>query len=1370
MSTVPHTVWRLRLVAVCIGLMALAFSQQSGRVVADTKLDLTANPTGFLAKSLSLWDPTAALGQLQNQAYGYLFPMGSFFWVGDAIRLDAWVTQRLWWTLLLVVAFLGMWRLSGALTTASPWARMAGALAYALSPRLLAELTITSVEVWPMAVAPWVLWPLVDRAPRTWTWRITRSALAVACLGGVNAVASGAALILPALWFLTRRPELRTYARGLVWLAAAFAAMMWWLGPLLVLGRYSPPFLDWIEGIAVTSSTASVFESLRGTSAWLGFLLTTNGPSWPGGFLFVSQPALIIATVLVAAVGLVGLGLHSHVREPVFLAVSVIVGILLLTAGHQGATQSILSEPVRALLDGPLAALRNLHKFDLVIRIPLVLGLVAAVEAGARTAARLRLVPLVAPLAVCLGLVSLSAPAIAGQLARPEAYTSIPSYWEEAAAWLDSQPPPGAVLVLPAASFLDFEWGSTKDNPLQALSSRPFVHRDAVPLGSAGATRLLDGIEAEMGSGRGGEHMRRVLATAGIRYVLVPNDLRLDAAGDDLVRIHSAIEKSGLPLVAAFGPEQATWLESSDQTVNYGTVLSRPRIEVFDVGGNTATISRSADLPRVHSAAPENLVALSRDAGVDLALFDGDGADLLTSEERIVMDGRTAREVDFGRVTHNRSHLLAGRESPSQDRPVTDYVVAPGWPRTTQGWDGVAGISASSAASQASATLRLGPGYGPAAAVDGATDTGWVSGTFGRAVGEWLQLDFEGPTSMSTVTVTVLADRAIGATPRLLSFETENGKVSATVFPNGRAEAFVKPGVTRWLRITLQETTPGPQNGFGIAEIAVDDRVIRPRTQVPGVGDAATILLRRDIPGTPRCVYVGGRMRCDPNVDPTAEEQDALRRTVVISQTAPFTASGWVSERPGDDIDALLTHPDGIEATASSRLVAGSPTRPGAAVDGNALTGWVAGDGDLTPSLVLELPEERTVSYVRLHTAAELRASRPVRISVRFDDGTKVAGRLDSDGVLKISPRLVSRATVTIREAGPVVSIDAATGVRSIVPVGVSEVTLGGAEDLNLSLPGAFETGAPCGFGPTLVVNGQEVDTRVVGSINAVESGRPLRWETCGPDSLVLPRGPNTIDLLASTQFRPDTIVLQKPGAAAASQPAVATLDRPTRTSLRLRMDASPETRVVAVAQNYSPGWRATDDTGDELAAVRVNGWMQGWVVPAGVRDMSALFVPQNAFRAALWLGALMLGGLMTVAATDLRRREGQTRRLWTVPPPPAQPAMGVAMGGILLAFVITGGWWALLVAGAVCSMMAVFRGRPRMEGLQRALVLALLLAGAAAASITPWPTGQGNVDSVAVALSTLSGLAFGLGLALTGSRSVDRDAAARDGESATSA
>src|SRR5207248_972381 len=107
----PPVVRRLRVWTAAAGLVALAFSQQPGLVVGDTKTDLVLDPGAFLRRGLLAWDPQQAFGQLQNQAYGYLWPMGPFFWLGHALHLPPWMLQRAWWSLLLVVGFAGTLRL-----------------------------------------------------------------------------------------------------------------------------------------------------------------------------------------------------------------------------------------------------------------------------------------------------------------------------------------------------------------------------------------------------------------------------------------------------------------------------------------------------------------------------------------------------------------------------------------------------------------------------------------------------------------------------------------------------------------------------------------------------------------------------------------------------------------------------------------------------------------------------------------------------------------------------------------------------------------------------------------------------------------------------------------------------------------------------------------------------------------------------------------------------------------------------------------------------------------------------------------------------------------------------------------------------------
>jgi arabinofuranan 3-O-arabinosyltransferase len=364
--------WTWLVAAIALGL---SFGSSPGRISPDTKLDLTANPLRFLSRATSLWNSELPFGQAQNQAYGYLFPHGTFFLAGHLLGLPGWVTQRLWWALLLTVGFWGLLRVAEALGIGSPASRVVAAVAFALSPRVLTTLGSISSETLPIMLAPWVLLPtvLALRATGPGGRSVRRLAgqagIAVALMGAVNAIATLAGCLPAVIWWACHRPNRRWWRYTAWWLLAMALAMTWWVVALVLMARISPPFLDFIESSGVTTQWSSVVEVLRGTDSWTPFV----APNATAGAPLVTGSVAIVATCLVAAAGLAGLAM-SGMPARGRLVTMLLLGVALLGAGYSGGLGSPVAHHVQAFLDAGGAPLRNVHKLESLIRIPVVLG------------------------------------------------------------------------------------------------------------------------------------------------------------------------------------------------------------------------------------------------------------------------------------------------------------------------------------------------------------------------------------------------------------------------------------------------------------------------------------------------------------------------------------------------------------------------------------------------------------------------------------------------------------------------------------------------------------------------------------------------------------------------------------------------------------------------------------------------------------------------------------------------------------------------------------------------------------------------------------------------------------------------------------
>jgi arabinofuranan 3-O-arabinosyltransferase len=1273
---------RRTLVVVSAALTALCLAQQPGKTPHETKPDLVADPAGWLDRALGLWDALGAFGQLQNQAVGYLVPMGPFYLAGDAAGVPMWIVQRLWLAALLVLALWGVARLAAELRIGPPAGWVLAGTTYALSPMVLGHVGFTSVIVLPAALAPWTVLPLA-RGWRTGAARrpAALSGLAVLGMGGVNAASTVLALPLPALYLLTR-PRSPLRRRLVLWWALAVAlACAWWVGALALQGRYGLRFLDYTESADVTTSTAAATEALRGTGQWLWYLAL--GDPWVrSGWDLSFVPGAVVATGALAAAGLAGLCARA-LPERRFLVTSLAAGVVLVSAGYSGPLGGIADGAVRDLLADPFAALRNVHKAEPLIRLPLALGLAAltgpVVAFARRPGMPRRMAAAAAGACAVAALVGAAWPALDGRLMTHGAYETVPAHWKQTADFLAARAPRSTALLVPAASFGEYTWGRTLDEPLQPLARSPWAVRNLIPLGGLESTRLLDEIESRIVTGKSSRGMPALLRRSGVRYVVARNDLdwRRTASPRPL-DVHDALVAAGLRRVAAFGPRVATRGSSA-----FARAEARlPAVEIFDTGGAAPPVAVYPQAgARVVDGGPESLPALA-----DLPLLGGRAAVLAADlpggavppqARWLVTDAFQRRATDFGLVHDGRSYVLADGERPAGGGPVRQYAGL-----TLAGRQTVAvtrGAARVSASSYGSWLVHL-PELAPAGAFDRAPSTAWVAGDVDGSAGEWVEVAPGRTVVASGGTVRLLQDTP--ARPRILrlAVTTDRGTRMTDLSPTEDPQGVrVAPGPTRRIRVTIAAVRGERDGGPGPGLREVDIAGVRVARDLRPAQDARLMAAARRADDLPSFVF--SRAASDPEDILRRDEEPLLRRELTLPRAARLRITGTATPRPGPVLDRLLTRTRGVRARASSTFAALPRWRAGNAVDGSRRTAWLAGLPAPAPARRSSAPGLRAVAG-----GAALERVTPVPATV--DPRPELVlrwrrrHRLGAVRVLPPPGEAVAPAAIRISAPSGVREVAVAPGrlvrfpplrtdrlrVTFVRPRGAGRSRPLGVAELDFpALRGERTVGLPppapllgrCGQGPDVLLDERRLPTRLV----AATAGRAValeavRFKLCRRDAAVrLEAGPHRIRGVGGSPFRISDLTLS-PVARRPSPPATPRTIAVTRWEAgRRAVRVGPGTGAyLAMRQNMNRGWRAELD-GRRLRPVRLDGWQQGFVVPAGSGGtIEMTFAPETAYRAVLLAGAAFLVILVLLAVVPARARR-KPPRAGALPPPDRPPA-----------------------------------------------------------------------------------------------------------------
>ena len=1306
----PARTQRLPHVVVALGILFFSLIQQPGRATFDTKLDLAVDPGSLVSSAMHMWSSNAAFGGVGNQAYGYLFPQGAFFALGELVGLAPWLTQRLWSALLLVLAYEGARRLFRAMVPDAGWAtQMTAGLAYATAPRLLGLAGVLTGEVLPTAVLPWVVLPLVLTLQRRWSVfaGATLSAVAVLGMGGVNAVENLATFPLPLfvlLWSVrrTRGPQLLA-----AWLVAVALASLWWLAPLVVFGRYSPPFLDYIEAAYATTGRLDWMNSVRGADHWVGFIWAGTGGWFPAAFDLFTQPSLVTVTGVVAALSLAGLlQPRMPLRGP--LLASAALGLLCLTIGHTSTWGSPLAGSVQELLDGPLAPFRNVHKVDPLVRLPMALGfayLVASLPAWLRWSGRfsgrlptaLRLHSRAAVgVVVALLLVASATPLWHLDMRRP-GWTEIPQPWREAVSYLHEKAKGRRVLVLPGSGYADQSWGTTIDEPIQALGGVNWVSRTQVPLAPAETIRWLDAVEDRVGAGSGSQQLADVLARAGVAYILVRRDLNLLTTGATAPeRVDQALGAgTGVTLVQSFGKSGL-----GDQ----------PMIDVFRID----RLVERAEIAPAESAVPlwggpEDVIS-AVEAGVlpssAPALIGPRARDDSSTGPSVVADGYRRIERQYGRTQDAEGQLMSKDDPYRTTRSAPDYPGVPGVERSYRNHDTVAAMAASTSVGYADNFGLADSTRGTWAAVDGDPMTYWESGPYTSATDQWLSMQLREPTALDTLSVTVNS-RAPGAEIRMLRIQAAGRTWHVGVDPEtGVAGVDIAGRTVTSIRVAVEATGGARRDGqVRISEVAWRGMSQAQRVVVPAPNvDAATSLVFRADPTRAACIFTLAGPVCDSRQAKRRESGLEISRRIRIDTPGTWRLSGTALAQPTPAAWDLLDPLPGRVVVRADSVYADEPLVAGvAAYDGDLGTSWLAKPDDVTPTLRLSWKRPRTLDRLRVIGPSGTGRT-PAAAVLTTDDGSRRTVKLGGTNLGFFEP--VRTRSLEIAFAG-------GTGGQDAGPIGVAELRIHGLRKLRYSPKPDAVIGTVCGFGPEVLIDGVTHQTRVTSTRTQFTRGLPMNVVPCGTLS-PLEAGSHDIRMSGNGQFEPLSLTMTSadPGPEVTARRAI---------DIRSWSDGDRTIRVgpgttslLWMHENMNPGWEATLN-GRRLTPAVVDGWQQGFEVPSNEGgDVRITFAPQTSYFAALvlGLGAALLLLVLAGVAFLLRRR-------WLLGPEPQPRRLPASWRRVAIGVVVPVAWLLAgpaVAIGLVLGLIVPSARRKRREGRLVAGMMAVMLAALGAA------------------------------------------------------
>ena len=1231
-----HRRGHLFLYAICAFLPA--FYTRVGEVSADTKSYLYLNPAKLLSESINLWNPKIGAGTVTHQMLGYLWPMGPYYYIMDALQIPDWVAQRVWWGLLIFVAAIGARLLATSLGASLSGSMLAG-LAYGFSPYFLQYFARLSGLLLPWAGLPFLIWCAVRaRADSSWRWPAL-FALIVGTVGTVNATAlimSGLGVVVwlcvDALSRVTAwRDTLRfSWRAGLL----CFGVCVWWINGLLIQGKFGLPILRYTETYETVAKASSVQEIVRGLGYWFFYGGDKLG-RWVGpSASYLTNPIVLIVSWSVVGFGLCAILLIRH-HCRIHLGLMLLIGLgVAVGAAPIGGPSTYGHFFLRLVRNESGFALRSTPRAAPMVILAISLGLAFGYD-QLRAAYQQRFVRqfAFAPYVVAILCLVNFFPWFTGQamtnsIARSE---QLPNYWTELADTLNNTTTPRSsneinrVYEFPGIDFANYTWGGTIDPITPGLINDGYLARELIPYGSDATADLLNSFESRLQDGwYEPQTLQQFAKLISASRVIQRNDIEHERFRTPRPEALVPILKASPPGEVFFtGPTQRndskivlidSQTYASERTPDFPAVQAWKISDVrplLDAQPAQSTVVLSGDGDGLIDALSAGLISTDQPIVYAETIAQGSLTDLanLASTQILTDTNRRAarRWYSVGSNTGKTEQLgapaLNADASDNRLMPfVSDYNLQPS--TDSQTITQLVGDVKSIRATNYGNPVTFTPEDRPENAIDGDPRTAWRTAVFSSSRNETLEINLG--RKVTTDHITLLLPTT-GVTARQITrFSITLDDADTPIFSqfDNATTKKVAFGQRTFSKISIKvladnygaRTSFSAAPGVGLAEVIIDGISNKEYLRLPVA----------EVSNSPMTVLLT-RRRIDQATPNRFDPESHIARIFSTTKPMVFTITGdaRISGLATDDVINRLIGANPV--VTSSVRTQGSPSSFGyAATDGKRQTAWTTPiDGSIGAQLNLALGSPST-RQLRFAFVDDNEHSVPTTITITGSSGSakiKIAPP-DETGFSRVDLPATVTAPITsivIDEINAKTNPDYFSGFPRVLPVSIQEIDTGTDNAIiehNLSNLCQWNL---------LWIDDVAIGVRLKGSTRDALKRQPLELSLCA-GSLSLDAGPHTLRTALGQDIGLDVdrLVL-RPSDSVKIKPLTTTpieILSQSKTHIEARIDAVGKT-VVSFAYSNNPGWKAlfrpsspdnslTTELGDSFV---VQGYANGWLV-----------------------------------------------------------------------------------------------------------------------------------------------------------------------------